>query len=87
MRKFSQKTLYCRIQPCTVGCWIITFSDKTAPSSPAVDCLQALRFSDTIILHIVSFVFECVHNLTIIYFTNYFTSTGSIHSICTKQPQ
>ena len=27
------------------------------------DYLQVLKFSDIIILHIVSFVFECVHNL------------------------
>ena len=42
---------------------IVTFSDKTAPSSPIFDCLQVLKFSDIIFLHIVSFVFECVHNL------------------------
>ena len=41
---------------------MVTFSDKTAPSSPIFDCLQVLKFSDIIILHIVSFVFECVHN-------------------------
>ena len=42
---------------------IVTFSDKTVPSSTIFDCLQVLKFSDIIILHIVSFVFECVHNL------------------------
>ena len=33
---------------------IVTFSDKTAPSSPIFDCLQVLKFSDIIILYIVS---------------------------------
>ena len=63
---------------------IVTFSDKTAPSSPIFDCLQVLKFSD-IILHIVSFLFECVHNLAPTYFRNYFTSIQSIHDIGTRQ--
>ena len=64
---------------------IVTFSDKTAPSSPIFDCLQVLKFSDIIFLHIVSFVFECVHNLAPTYFRNYFTSIQSIHNIGTRQ--
>ena len=44
-----------------------------------------IKFSDIIILHIVSFVFECVHNLTPTYFRNYFTSIQSIHDIGTRQ--
>ena len=64
---------------------IVTFSDKTAPSSPIFDCLQVLKFSDIIILHIVSFVFECVRNLAPTYFRNYFTSIQSIHDIGTRQ--
>ena len=56
---------------------IVPFSDKTAPSLPIFDCLQVLKFSDIIFLHIVSFVFECVHNLPPTYFRNYFTSIQS----------
>ena len=64
---------------------IVTFSDKIAPSSPIFDCLQVIKFSDIIIFHIVSFVFECVHNLAPTYFRNYFTSIQSIHDIGTRQ--
>ena len=66
---------------------IVTFSDKTAPSSPIFDCLQVLKFSDIIILYIVSFVFGCVHNLAPTYFRNYFTTIRSIHDIGTRQSQ
>ena len=66
---------------------IVTFNDKTVPSSPIFDCLQVLKFSDIIILHIVSFVFEYVHNLAPTYFRNYFTSIQSIHDIGTRQSQ
>ena len=64
---------------------IVTFSDKTAPSLPIFDGLQVLKFSDIIFLLIVSFVFECVHNLAPTYFRNYFTSIQSIHDIGTRQ--
>ena len=64
---------------------IVTFSDKRAPSSLIFDCLQVLKFSDIIFLHVVSFVFECVHNLAPTYFRNYFTSIQSIHDIGTRQ--
>ena len=60
---------------------------KTVPSSPISDGLQVLKFSDIIILHIVSFVFECVHNLAPTYFRNYFTSIQSIHDIGTRQSE
>ena len=63
---------------------IVTFSDKTVLSSPISDCLQVLKFSDIIILQIVSFVFECVHNLALTYFRNYFTSIQIIHDISTR---
>ena len=66
---------------------IVTFSDKTAPSSPIFYCLQVLKFSEIIILYIVSFVFECVHNLAPTYFRNYFTNIQSIHDIGTRQSQ
>ena len=66
---------------------IVTLSDKKVPSLPIFDCLQVLKFNDIIILHIVSFVFECVHNLAPTYFRNYFTNVQSIHDICTRQPQ
>ena len=66
---------------------IVTFSDKTAPSSPIFNCLQVLRFNDIIILYTVSFVFECVHNLAPTYFRNYFTSIQSIHDIGIRQSQ
>ena len=66
---------------------IVTFSDKTAPSSSIFYCLQVLKFSDIIILYIVSFVFECVYNLAPTYFRNYFTSIQSIHDIGTRQSQ
>ena len=66
---------------------IVTFSDKTVPSSPIFDCLQVLKFSDIIILYFVSFVFECVHNLAPTYFRNYFTSIQSIHDNGTRQSQ
>ena len=66
---------------------IVTFSEKTVPSSPIFDCLQVLKFSDIIILHIVSFVFECVHNLAQTYFRILFTSIQSIHDIGTRQSQ
>ena len=66
---------------------IVTFSDKTAPSSPIFYCFQVLKFSDIIILYIVSFVFECVHNLSPTYFRNYFTSIHSIHDIGTRQSE
>ena len=48
---------------------IVTFSDQTAPSSPIFYCLQVLKLSDIIILYIVSFVFECVHNLAPTYWS------------------
>ena len=51
---------------------VITFSDKNAPSIPIFHSLKVLRFNDIITMHIVSFVYECVHNLSPAYFSNFF---------------
>ena len=44
---------------------VITFSDKNVPSAPIFDSLKVFRFDDIIIMHIVSFVYECVHTLSL----------------------
>ena len=38
-----------------------------------------------ITMHIVSFVYECVHNLSPAYFSNYFTWIENVHSFSTKK--
>ena len=64
---------------------VITFSDKNAPSIPILDSLKVLKFNDMITMHIVSFVYECVHNLSPAYFSNYFTWIENVHSFGTRQ--
>ena len=64
---------------------IITFSEETAPSAPIFDSLKILKLNDIIIFQIVSFVFECMHNLAPSYFSGYFTSIESVHGIGTRQ--
>ena len=64
---------------------VITFSDKNVPSTPIFDSLKVLKFNDLITMHIVSFVYECVHNLSTAYFSNYFTWIENVHSFGTRQ--
>ena len=63
---------------------IITFSEATAPSGPIFDSLQILKLNDVIVMHIVSFVYECVHSLDPACFKNYFTR---IHNAVTEGDQ
>ena len=63
---------------------IVTFSDKKLHHHLF---LIVCKFSDILILYIVSFVFECVHSLAPTYFRNYFTSIQSIHNIGRRQSQ
>ena len=64
---------------------VITFSDKNAPSIPISHSLKVLRFNDIITTHIVSFVYECVHNLSPAYFSNFFIWIENVHSFSTRQ--
>ena len=64
---------------------VITFSDKNAPSIPIFHSLKVLRFNDIITMHIVSFVYECVHNLSPAYFSNFFIWIENVHSFSTRQ--
>ena len=64
---------------------VITFSDINAPSTPIFDSLKILKFNDIIPFQIVSFVYECVHNIAPTYFSGYFTKIENIHSIGTGQ--
>ena len=64
---------------------VITFSDKNAPSIPISDSLKILNFIDMIIIHIVSFVYECDHNLSPVYFSNHFTWIENVHNFGTRQ--
>ena len=66
---------------------IITFGDKNAPSTPAVDCVKVFKFNDMIMgtMHIVCFVYECVHNLSPAYFYNYLIWIENVHNFGTRQ--
>ena len=64
---------------------VITFNDKNAPSIPIFDSLKVLKFNDMITMHIVSFVYECVHNLSPTYFSNFFIWIENVHSFGTRQ--
>ena len=64
---------------------IITFNEVTAPSGPLFDILQILKLNDIIFIHIVSFVYECAHNLAPALFNNYFSRIHNVHSIGTRQ--
>ena len=64
---------------------VITFSDKIAPSIPIFHSLKVLRFNDIITMHNVSFVYECVHNLSPAYFSNFFIWIENVHSFSTRQ--
>ena len=64
---------------------VITFSEKNSPSVPIFDCLKVLKFNDMITMHIVSFVYECVHNLSPAYLSNYFTWIENVHSFGPRQ--
>ena len=64
---------------------VITFSDKNAPSIPIFDSSKVLKFNDMITMHIVSFVYECVHDLSPAYFSNYITWIENVHSFGTRQ--
>ena len=64
---------------------VITSSDKNAPSIPIFDSLKVLKLNDMITMHIVSFVYECVYNLSPACFSNYFTWIKNVHSFSTRQ--
>ena len=64
---------------------IITFKDLSSSSAPLFDSLCVLRLNDIFKLQTSSFVYECIHNLAPVYFSNYFTSIESIHNIGTCQ--
>ena len=64
---------------------VLSFSDKNAPSTPTFDSLKVLKFNDMITMHIVSFVYECVDNLSPAYFSNYLTWIENVHSFGTGQ--
>ena len=64
---------------------VITCNEMTAHSTPIFHSLQILRLNDVFQLQLASFVYECVNNLSPLYFRNYFTAISSTHSIGTRQ--
>ena len=64
---------------------VITCNEMIAHSIPIFDSLQILRLNDVFQLQLASFVYECVNNLSPLYFRNYFTAISSTHSIGTRQ--
>ena len=64
---------------------VIAFNEMIVHSTPIFDSLQILRLNDVFQLQLASFVYECVNNLSPLYFRNYFTAVSFIHSIGTRQ--
>ena len=66
---------------------IITFNKVIASSAPLFDSLQILKLNDIFKLQVTSFVYECLNNLTPIYFRvrEYCVSIHSVHNIGTRQ--
>ena len=64
---------------------IITFKDLTSSSVLLFDSLCILQLNNTFKLQTFSFVYECIHNLTPVYFRNCFTSIDSVHNFGTRQ--
>ena len=58
---------------------IITLNEETASAAPIFDILQVLKLNDIIVVHIVSFIYECAHNLAPAYFNNYFIRIHNVH--------
>ena len=63
----------------------ITFNIGTARSTPLFDRLQILKLYQNFQLQILSFVFECINNLSPACFKYYFVSICDIHHIGTNQ--
>ena len=64
---------------------VITFNEMIVHSTPIFDSLQILRLNDVFQLQLVSFVYECVNNLSPLYFRNYLAAISSTHSIGTRE--
>ena len=64
---------------------VITFNKGTARSTPLFDRLQILKLYQIFQLQILSFVFECINNLSPTCFKYYFVSISDIHHIGTRQ--
>ena len=57
----------------------------TTHSTPIFDNLKLLKLNDVFQLQLASFVYECLNDLSPLYFRNYFTNICDIHSIGTRQ--
>ena len=64
---------------------IITFNKVIASSAPLFDALQILKLNDLFKLQVTSFVYECLNNLALIYFREYFVGIHSVHNVGTRQ--
>ena len=65
--------------------FFIVFIKNAAPSAPMFDSFLILKFNDIATYQIASFVFECVHHLVLSYFSGYFISIETIHSIGNRE--
>ena len=63
----------------------ITFNKGTAHSTPIFDRIQILKLYQIFQLQILSFVFECINNLSPACFKYYFVTISDIHHIGTCQ--
>ena len=58
----------------------ITFNDITSPALPIFHNLELLTLADIHNLQVVSFVYECVNELSPSYFCDYFKTLSSMHA-------
>ena len=63
----------------------IPFQNYAAPSSPIFSDLKILKLHDLFQLKLLSFVYECVNQITPANFHTYFDSLASVHQYCTRQ--
>ena len=64
---------------------VINFNSKIAFSTPIFDKLQVLKQEHIFQLQLSSFVYECINNISPLYFQNYFNKILNMHQISTRQ--
>ena len=64
---------------------VIIFSSKITFSTPAFDKCQVLKQEHIFQLQLASFVYECINNISPVYFQNYLNKILNIHQISARQ--
>ena len=63
----------------------INFQLPTVPSTPFFHSLKILKLEDVFHLDLLIFVYKAIHNISPIYFHDYFTPDSSVHRFGTRQ--